>query len=129
MKTNEEQTPLWEKILGIAGLLLLITGFFYLGWMAINEDDTSPDVIFSINKISPVSKGFLVEVEITNTGAKSLAAVYLEGQLTDNNDETEISYTQLDYLPSHSKSYAGFFFNADPRTGRLEFKPSGYQEP
>lgn len=128
MKTNEEQTPPWEKALGITGLLLLLSGIIYLGWAAINAEDTTPDVLFNIKKISPVSKGFLVEVEVTNTGAQSLASVYLEGHLRSDG-ETEISHTQLDYLPSRSMNYVGFFFSADPRAGALEFKPSGYQRP
>lgn len=92
-------------------------------------NDTPPDVLFSIKKISPVSKGFLVEVEVTNTGTQSLAAVYVEGHLRSEMQEPEISHVLLDYLPSRSTSSVGFFFTGDPRIGALEFRPSGYQQP
>lgn len=128
-KTDDIHTPLWEKLLGIVGLLLLLAGFIYLGWMAIHEDDTPPDVLFSITRISQVSDGFLVEVEVTNNGSQSLAALHLKGSLTIEDGEPEINQAQVDYLPSRSKGHAGFFFSRDPRTGTLEFKPSGYQEP
>lgn len=128
-KTSETHTPTWEKLLGIAGLLLVLAGFLYLGWMAIHEDKTPPDVSFNITRISQVSNGFLVEVEVTNTSSQSLAALYLEGSLTVEDSEPEINHAQVDYLPSRSKGHTGFFFSRDPRAGTLEFKPSGYQEP
>ncbi|MGM8228348.1 hypothetical protein ACSV5M_17335 [Cellvibrio sp. ARAG 10.3] len=128
-KTSDTQTPLWEKLLGILGLLLVLTGFIYLGWMAIHQDAAAPDVSFNITRISQISDGFLVEVEVINKSSQSLAALYLEGRLITGDGEPEINHAQVDYLPSRSKGHTGFFFSRDPRAGTLEFKPSGYQEP
>ena len=127
--TSDTHTPLWEKLLGTLGLLLVLAGFIYLGWMAIHQNEAPPDVSFNITRISQVSDGFLVEVEVINQGSQSLAALYLEGRLTIGDGEPEINHAQVDYLPSRSKGHTGFFFSRDPRAGTLEFKPSGYQEP
>ena len=107
---------------------MLLAGFAYLGWTAIVETESPSDVIFNPVKISAIDKGYLVEVEVTNTGSQSMAALTIEGRLIKNDSE-EIRRAQLDYLPSRSKNYVGFFFTSDPRTGTLQFQPSGYQQP
>lgn len=127
-QTSEANTPTWEKVLGGCGLLLLLAGFAYLGWTAIVETESPPDVIFNPVKISEIDNGYLVEVEVTNTGSQNMAALNLDGRLIKDDSE-EIRRAQLDYLPSRSKNYVGFFFTTDPRTGTLQFQPSGYQEP
>lgn len=127
-QTREANTPTWEKVLGGCGLLLLLAGFSYLGWTAVVETELPPDIIFHPVRISELDNGYLVEVEVTNTGSQSMAGLNLEGRLIKN-DSDEIRHAQLDYLPSRSKNYVGFFFAADPRTGKLQFQPSGYQEP
>lgn len=131
-QSNDEQptkTPAWEKILGVFGLLLIGTGFIYLGWAALTENDLPPNITFRVIEINPVDAGFVVQVEVVNKGTQSVAVLTLEGKLTMESGESESSSTQLDYLPSRSKSTAGFFFIQDPREGSLFFKPSGYQEP
>jgi uncharacterized protein (TIGR02588 family) len=130
--TNDEHpstTPAWEKILGVFGLLLIGSGFIYLVWVAVNENDSPPDITFSVTEINPVDAGFLVQVEVANKGSQSVAVLTLESTLTLESGESESSSIQLDYLPSRSKSIAGFYFTQDPRKGSLFFKPSGYQEP
>ena len=74
----------------------------------------------------PKATGFVSKQ--TNTGSQSMAALTIEGRLIKNGSE-EIRRAQLDYLPSRSKNYVGFFFTSDPRTGTLQFQPSGYQQP
>ena len=126
---QETHTPTWEKVLGVCGLLLLVSGIIYLSWTAIKENGAPPDVLFSVVEISQASNGFLVEVEINNKGSQSVAALHLEGHLAMESGSEETSHAEVDYLPSRSKSYAGFFFSTDPRNGTLTFRPSGYQEP
>ncbi|ARU27217.1 hypothetical protein [Cellvibrio sp. PSBB006] len=108
-QTSEANTPTWEKVLGGCGLLLLLAGFAYLGWTAIVETESPPDVIFNPVKISEIDNGYLVEVEVTNTGSQSMAALTIEGRLIKNDSE-EIRRAQLDYLPSRSKKLRWILF-------------------
>lgn len=126
-KSTASNTPLWEKILGLSGLLLLLTGFIYLGWMSLHEHDSPPDIRFVVTEINQLASGYLVQLDVHNSGTQSIAALQFEGYL--NGDAGETSRSEIDYVPSHSKSSAGLFFTHNPHAGTLTFKALGYQKP
>jgi uncharacterized protein (TIGR02588 family) len=125
--SSTSNTPRWEKILGFLGLLLLLAGFIYLGWMAFNENESPPEITFEITEITPLENGYLVQLDVHNEGAQSVAAMHFEGYL--DGSERETSRAVIDYVPSLSRSSAGLFFTHDPRAGKLTFKALGYQKP
>lgn len=122
-------TPTWEKILGMFGFILLCSGFAYFIWVALTERNTPADISFHIAEINALQNGYLVELQIENHGSQSIAAFQFEGHLQSLEGEVETSTAEVDYVPAHSKKYAGLFFNNDPRKGKLIFKSLGYQEP
>jgi|SRR5690606_1423729 len=122
-------TPMWENVLGFFGFLLLCLGFTYLGWVALTEQQTPPEIAFHINEINTLENGYLVQLEISNSGSQSIAALHFEGHLVLQEGEPEISSGTVDYVPAHSKSNIGLFFENDPGKGELKFKALGYQEP
>lgn len=126
---RETNTPTWEKILGLFGLVLLCAGFIYLGWSAITEKNTPPDIVFEVKEISPVEQGFLAQVDVLNKGSQTAAVLLIVGSLASDTGDTETSTAQIDYLPSNSKARIGLYFSKDPNLGTLTFRPLGYREP
>lgn len=122
-------TPLWEKVMGLVGFLLLCSGIVYLTWMALTEKDLPPEFLFEIKYIHELDSGFLVEVDVANGGSQSVAALYIEARLDNNGEVIERSEAEFDYLPSRSNNTAGLFFHNDPRAHHLTFKALGYQTP
>lgn len=123
------QTPRWEKIFASAGFLLLCVGFVYLAWSAVTEEQAPPYFVFNVDEITPVGDSFLVELEVTNRGAQSVAGLEVEGELRGEDDKVEVASTQIDYVPSKSRRDIGMYFSTDPRAGTLSFRALGYQEP
>ena len=129
MNNKKSATPLWEKIVGGLGLVLLCAGFIYLTWTALNNEKSPPDISFDIDAITAMEAGFLVTVNVSNSGSESAAALQVQGVLSKNGVESETYTMEIDYIPSRSTREIGFFFKKDPRTGLLEFNALGYQKP
>lgn len=126
---NIPNTPTWEKVLGLLGFILLCTGFLYLGWVAIGERQFPPQIHFSVKAVNQLESGYLVEVEVSNSGSHSVESLHLEARLQGQDKESEISTAEIDYVPSSSRKSAGFFFARDPRSGELSLRALGYQKP
>lgn len=125
---NIPNTPMWEKVLGLFGFILLCTGFIYLGWVAIHERQLPPDIQVTIKEINELDKGYLVQVEVINSGAQSVGSLQIQAKLR-HGSESEISTAEVDYVPSNSRNSAGLFFTKDPRSGELTLRALGYQKP
>lgn len=129
---NALNTPMWEKVLGLLGLLLLCIGFIYLGWNALSEQQLPPEIVLSVKEVNDLEQGYLVQIEVVNTGSQSVAGLHFEGSLLVDNinrNSTEISNATLDYVPARSKKSAGLYFSNDPRVGILTLRALGYQTP
>lgn len=122
-------TPAWENVLGFFGFLLLCLGFIYFGWVALTEQQVPPEITFQINEINVLDGGYLVQLDVSNSGSQSISALHFEGRLVPQEGAPEASAATVNYVPAHSRSQAGLFFNNDPRRGELRLKALGYQEP
>lgn len=129
MNNKKSATPLWEKLVGALGLILLCCGFIYLTWAEVTAEESPLHVVFTINKITEINNHYLVTVNVENISYQSAAAVQIEGGLVTKGLKVETSSAQLDFLPSSSMRTINFFFKHDPRSGTLEFRASSYQEP
>src|SRR5690606_19966954 len=117
------QTPTWEKVLGLFGFVFLCAGIAYLAWSAWSDEKLPPDISITVNSIKPISKGFLVKVNVVNKGSEAVSLLQVEGQLINSAGETETSVAELDYLASYSTGHAGLFFTTDPGQGDLQLRP------
>jgi len=124
-----DQTPTWEKVVGSFGFVVLCMGIAYLCWSAWSDEKLPPDIAITVNSIKPISKGFLVKINVVNNGSEAVSLLQVEGQLTNSGGETEASTAELDYLASYSTGHAGLFFTTDPRQGDLQLRPLGFQPP
>ncbi len=71
----------------------------------------------------PAAAGWLAEVEVSNTGDETAAAVEVEGRLGD-----QTATATLDYVPAHGRETVVLSFDADPR-GAVELGVPGWSEP
>jgi uncharacterized protein (TIGR02588 family) len=129
MSNKKPVTPLWEKIVGMLGLVLLCFGFAYLSWENITKETSPLHISFAVGSIIEVETEFLVTVNVENTGFQSATALQVEGVLLKDGKKIESHRMQIDYIPSNSNRRIGFFFKQDPHLGTLEFRALGFQEP
>jgi uncharacterized protein (TIGR02588 family) len=129
MSNKKPVTPLWEKIVGMLGLVLLCFGFAYLSWEKLTKEKSPLHISFAVGNIIEVETEFLVRINVENTGFQSATALQVEGVLSKDGKEMESHKMQIDYIPSNSDRSIGFFFKQDPRLGTLEFRALGFQEP
>lgn len=109
------------------GLTLLIVGA--IAWEAFADDDTPPSMQVTLERVSPVSGGYVAEIALTNQGGEPAAQVAVEGVLPLPDGAREVAEVVFDYVPDHSTRKGGLFFRADPRHQELELRAKGYVEP
>jgi uncharacterized protein (TIGR02588 family) len=124
-----ESTALLEWIFAISGVVLVLMMLSFIGYNALKEEETPPDIIMKSTAIKANGSGFLMQIEVENIGATTAAALNVEGKLMDGDKEVEASTLTFDYLPAHSRREGGFFFTKDPRAYKVELRPLGFQEP
>lgn len=129
MKHNLSDTPLWEKIIGLMGFLLICFTIGYLLWSAFSNDNEPPKIHFSVVSTEALEQQYLVLVDVSNMGDKTASDLHLEGKLTNGNGLVQRSSVQVSYLASKSTQRVGFYFTTDPTLGELTFSPIGYLEP
>jgi uncharacterized protein (TIGR02588 family) len=129
MKNNLAETPLWEKLAGLIGFLLICVTVVYLLWAAINNKNQPPTIHFNVIGTQSLEKQYLVLVDVENIGEKTATDLHVEGQLKSANDLIQRSTAQVDYLAAQSTQRVGFYFKSNPADGELTFTPMNYQEP
>jgi uncharacterized protein (TIGR02588 family) len=124
-----EGTPLLEWIAGTIGLVLVLLTLAVIGREALFGDPSPPAVAVQARAVHAAPGGWLVEIEVVNSGGAPAAQVAVEGELTLAGQEPETAEASFDYVPDHSRRRGGLFFRQDPRTGRLSLRAKGYTEP
>ncbi|OGN43109.1 MAG: hypothetical protein A2623_07435 [Caulobacterales bacterium RIFCSPHIGHO2_01_FULL_70_19] len=76
-----------------------------------------------LQSVRPVAGRWLAEVEVSNTGDRTAAAVEVEGRLGP-----ETATATLDYVPAHGRETVVLSFDADPR-GAVDLSVPGWSEP
>lgn len=127
--TDAVTTPLWEKLVGLAGFILLCAAIGVLLRNAMSVDDSPPLIGFENINITNEDAGFRVAVEVVNSGGTSVSDVEIEGRVTREDGTLEVSSLRFDYLPAQSRRAGGLFFETNPQIGNLEFRPKSFTEP
>ena len=133
MEQKEPQhTPFLEKVIGAVGALFLLAIVGFLIYEVL-QPSSPPVVLVAIESITPVTGGYLVQIEAENRGETTASTVEVEGTLTPSDQQDaapiETSMTTFDYIPSQSSRRGGLFFQADPNQFLLEVVAKGYIEP
>lgn len=129
MKNTHPDTPLWEKLTGLVGCILICATIGYLVWSAISSDHQPPEIHFKTVSVESLENRYLVMVDIKNVGDEAATEVHISAELKDAKDSTQRSTVKIDYLASKSTQRVGFYFESDPEAGELTFIPDNYLEP
>ncbi|QBQ53446.1 hypothetical protein [Nitrosococcus wardiae] len=123
------KTPLPEKMIGGAGLLLLIMVIGYLIDLAL-QPGGPPELrirqLFTIVQ----DNAYLVEIEVYNAGRETAKDAIIEGQLLPSGVSTgtpvETSETTFDYVPPSSSRRGGLIFHHSPADYKLLLRAKSY---
>ncbi len=122
-------TPLLEWMAGGLGLLLVLLTAGVVGHEALFGDPSPPAITVEARQVHAVKDGWLVEIEVINSGGSPAAQVAVEGELILAGKDPEMAEASFDYVPDHSRRRGGLFFADDPRGGQLSLRAKGYVEP
>ena len=128
-REGSDSIPFLEWAVAALGLALVVATVGFLALEATGGPKRPPDVAVRVSSVARLSKGFLVRFTAVNRGDETAAAVAVEGELSRAGRPVETSQASLDYLPAHSERAGGLFFREDPRRGKLELRPLGYEAP
>lgn len=124
-----EEPPIWEEVMGAAGLVLLLFVVGFLVYEAL-QPKTPPAIIVAVGEITATPTGWLVEVRAENQGDEPAEGVVVEGALLDPAGKAvETAEISLDYVPERSQRQAGLFFSADPADYLVQLRAKGYVVP
>jgi uncharacterized protein (TIGR02588 family) len=117
-----------EWIAAAIGVVLLLGAIGQLLVSALGRDETPPDIVLTVERVTERSESFVVTIRASNHGGAAAAEVEIEGTLRLD-DGTETSTFTLDYLPPRSERRGGLLFSAHPGTGELILRARGFASP
>lgn len=126
---QETETPVWEWIIAVVGLILVLGAVGSTAYRAFTEEKTPPKLQAVVESKEPNGDGFLVRFRVENTGNQTAAAVGIEGELKNGEETAETSHSTLAYSPAHSIRRGGLFFTKNPDQFNLQIRVTGYEEP
>jgi uncharacterized protein (TIGR02588 family) len=121
-----QKPPLAEKLVALAGLIIVLAVLGVLGYEASTREDAPPEIILQKTDVKALGEGYWVKVEATNKGSSATASLMIEGEVGDG-EAKEVSTVTFDYVPAHSKREGGLFFTRDP--AHVKLRALGYQNP
>lgn len=127
---GEAGTQAWEWAVAAAGVAILLAMVGYLLWEAVAQPSSgAPDIVISRTEVVPLGGRYLVRFHVINKGNSTGANVAVSGTLQDGDKVIEASRTTIDFVPQHSESEGGLFFDTDPSAYRLGLRIEGYVRP
>lgn len=124
-----DRTPPLEWFSAGVGLLLLLGVFAVIGGEVVGADRGPPAFRVEVVSVTPTDGGYLMSVDVHNTGGAPAAAVVVEGSVDHGGGEPETAEATLDFVADKSSKAAGLYFTQDPRQGAVELQARSYVEP
>ena len=129
--SKAQETPLWEKLAGLVGLLLVLGVLGFLLYEA-SQSPTEAEIIPTVESITPQAGGYLVKFTASNQGRTTAASVLVEGALYDparGDEPVETTEMTFDYIPDESDRTGLLVFEHDPRQYELRIQVKGFMDP
>ena len=126
---GRHHTSVLEWVVAILGGVLVLSLIGYLIAEEVRRPDTPPDVLARMEAVRVVRGGYLVQIRVANRGERTAQGVTVTGELRRDGAPPVTSAVTFDYVPARSERAGGLFFQEDPRSGQLELRAGGYQEP
>lgn len=117
--------PEWLTLFGSVALLLVVVVLIAL---QIPGSDDPPAPTAEVVEIRSVEGSFHVDVVVGNGGDRTAANVQVSAELTIG-DETLSGDQTIDFLSGGEDAELTFVFAADPGTGELQARVTGYAAP
>jgi uncharacterized protein (TIGR02588 family) len=130
-KAAPQETPFWEKAVGLAGLLIVLAVVGFLVYEAL-QPQTAANIVTEVKAVTPQAGGYLVDFVATNRGRQTAAAVTIEGALYDpaqGDQPVETAEVTFDYIPDQSGRTGSFVFEHDPRQYEVRLQVKGFMDP
>jgi uncharacterized protein (TIGR02588 family) len=115
--------------LAAVGMLFVLGSFAILLRESFTGGRPVAEISIRVDEIVPSAQGFLVSLQIENSGNGTAAALNVEGVLMRGGTNVETSLVTVDYVAAGSERDAALFFTNDPRQGELTVRAKGYIEP
>ena len=123
-------TPALEWIAAGVGLIVTLALFGVIGKEALEGPDRRPpDLVTPVERTTPVTESWVVEVVVANRSPATAAQVVVEGNLLQNGEVTATGKATFDYVPGHSEVHGGLILSEDPSAGELRLRALGYAKP
>ena len=125
------ETPLWELLAGVVGLLLVLGVLGVLLYEA-SRPQTAASIVTEVLSIAQQPSGYVVTFEAANEGRTTAASVLLQGELYDpatSDEPVETAEVTFDYIPDRSARTGAFVFEHDPRQRELRILVKGFMDP
>ena len=126
-----QETPFWEKAVGVAGLLVVLGVVGFLLYEAL-QPQTAADIVAEVKAVIPQAGGYLVDFDAANHGRQTAASVTIEGALYDPahpEEPVETAEVTFDYIPDQSERTGSFVFEHDPRKYEVRLQVKGFMDP
>jgi len=124
-----KRTPWLEWLAAGVGLLLVLVVFGSIGWQALGDATSPPDVVVETTGVARTGSGYRVMFRARNRGGAAAAQVRIDGILSGGDQMPETSSVILDYIPGQSAREGGLFFSRDPQAGVLAVRAAGFAKP
>jgi uncharacterized protein (TIGR02588 family) len=128
-KKTSAQISNQTRWLAALGVIFVIGSFAMLLRESFSAGRPVAEIVIRVDEIVPSAHGYLVSLEIDNTGSATAASLNVEGVLMRGGAAVETSLITVDYVAAKSVRDAALFFSNDPRLGQLTVRPKGYIEP
>lgn len=129
---GEHQASLLERIVGLAGALIVLGVIGFMLYEAIWGERSPPDIEVELVHVVPSGDDYLAEIRVENRGGDTAMGVTVTGRLLQPGTpeaEAESATATIDYVPPESTVRAGLFFDTRPSAGTLELGADGYVRP
>ncbi len=120
-------SPLEWVVAGLSALVVLGAAGFLV--REAFGPSSPPRITIEADSVVRAGQGYLVEFRVRNGGRTTAAGLVVEGKLDGGTGPAETGEVTIDYVPAGGTRSAGLFFTRDPREGRLEIRPKGYDRP
>lgn len=126
---NADAHPI-EWAVGLTSCLLVSALIAIIAWQALTYEPQRPELATHVTNVTPVTDGYRVDFEVTNSANSTAAAAVVTGTLTrEDGTEAERQDVTFDYVPALSSATGALIFAADPRQGRLALRATGFADP
>lgn len=123
------QTPLLEWVSAGVGLILILVTLGVIGAEAFRADQSPPRFSVRAEAVTATTGGYLMTIEVRNTGGSPAGGVVVEGTLESPGEEPETSEATFDFVADQSSREGGLYFSRDPRQGRVALRTKSYVDP